>query len=445
MSQNEQERSAGNAAEKATDLRDDSSAEERSVPPRDSLGERPDAHIGTKIGEIDPRMIGRFMQFESAVSSASSSDPWVDEAWRHMLQKTKKLAERIGASFPHAAPDRRYDQESPGWWTAGFWPGILRLIEQDQADEQLRSIADECERQLEQVLRDPEQVDHDLGFLWLPTGVANYKLNGDRESRRRGLLAANLLLARFNVQGHFIRAWNFEGRNMDTRGVAIIDCMMNLPLLYWASEESDDPRFKQAAMLHADMVLKHFVRHDHSVCHAIEFDPETGMKLKEHGGQGFAEGSAWARGTSWALHGFALSYGYTGKPQYLEAAEGIADFFLDQLGQDIVPVWDFRADEDHRVAWDSSAAAITASGLLELARHSSRGAFFRETASGLLHGLYRNFSTPDHEEGLLVKGTVHYPERRHLNVPIIYGDYFFTEALAKLRGYPGFFEKTEQA
>lgn len=445
MSQTEKEKAAGHSTDEATNLRDDSSGEEQAIAPHDSLGERPDAHIGTAIGEVDPRMMGRLMQpqSESAAFPASPSDLWVDEAWQRMLQKTKRLAERIGAAFPHAAPNGRYDQESPAWWTAGFWPGTLRLIEQEQADEHLRRIADECERQLEQVLRDPEQVDHDLGFLWLPTGVANYKLNGDRESRRRGLLAANLLLARFNVQGHFIRAWNFDGRNMDTRGVAIIDCMMNLPLLYWASEESHDPRFKQVAMLHADMVLKHFVRHDHSVCHAIEFDPETGMKLKEHGGQGFAEGSAWARGTAWALYGFALSHGYTGKPQYLEAAEGIADFFLEQLGQDIVPVWDFRATEDHRAAWDSSAAAITASGLLELARHSSRGAFFRETASSLLHGLYQNFSTPDHEEGLLVKGTVHYPERRHLNVPIIYGDYFFAEALAKLRGYPGFFEKTE--
>ena len=167
------------------------------------------------------------------------------------------------------------------------------------------------------------------------------------------------------------------------------------------------------------------------------------MKIKEHGGQGFAEGSAWARGTAWAMHGFALSYGYTGKPQYLEAAEQIAGFFLEQLGQDILPVWDFRADEKHREAWDSSAAAIAADGLLELARYSAQAGMFREAALSLVHGLYTNFRVPDDQEGLLHKGTVHYPQRRHLNVPIIYGDYFFAEALAKLRGKTGFFEHRE--
>jgi len=368
---------------------------------------------------------------------------WVKEALSYVQVKARKLAGRIGAAFPHAAPDGSYDEEPPQWWTAGFWPGMLNLIERETGEPEFRRIADECEAKLEEVLMDAEQVDHDLGFLWLPTGVSNYRRHGGRDSRRRALLAANLLAARFNVQGHYLRAWNFEGHGMDTRGVAIIDSMMNLPLLYWASQETNDPRFRHMAMLHADMVLKHFVRHDHSVCHAIEFDPDTGMKIKEHGGQGFAEGSAWARGTAWAMHGFALSYGYTGKPQYLEAAEQIAGFFLEQLGQDILPVWDFRADEKHREAWDSSAAAIAADGLLELARYSAQAGMFREAALSLVHGLYTNFRVPDDQEGLLHKGTVHYPQRRHLNVPIIYGDYFFAEALAKLRGKTGFFEHRE--
>ncbi|OWA34748.1 glycosyl hydrolase [Saccharibacillus sp. O16] len=374
-------------------------------------------------------------------SRESGSLPaWLDEAWMYVSTKTRELAGRIGDSFPHAAPNGKYDEEPPQWWTSGFWPGLLNLVERETGEPELRRIAAACEVKLEDALRDAEQVDHDLGFLWLPTGVASYRRDGGRESRRRALLAANLLAARFNVQGHYLRAWNFEGQEMDTRGVAIIDSMMNLPLLHWASEETQDPRFRQVAMLHADMVLKHFVRHDHSVCHAVEFDPETGMKIKEHGGQGFAQGSAWARGTAWALHGFALSYGYTGKPQYLDAAERIAGFFLEQLGQQVLPVWDFRADEEHRGAWDSSAAAIAASGLLELSRHSTQSAMFHEAALSLVHGLYKQLRVADDQEGLLQKGTVHYPQRRHLNVPIIYGDYFFAEALAKLRGYPGFFE-----
>lgn len=152
---------------------------------------------------------------------------------------------------------------------------------------------------------------------------------------------------------------------MDTRGVAIIDSMMNLPLLYWASEQSGDPRFRWLAEAHADTVAREFIRADGSICHVVEFDPHTGQKLREHGGQGHAPGSAWARGTAWALHGFALSFRYTGEARYLETAERAADFFLAMLGEEIVPVWDFRAPAEHQVAWDSSAAAIAASGLLE--------------------------------------------------------------------------------
>ncbi|MCQ4086795.1 glycoside hydrolase family 88 protein [Saccharibacillus sp. JS10] len=369
----------------------------------------------------------------------NESDLWIEQAWQESSHKVHQLHQRVGASFPHVVQDGMYQSESPQWWTAGFYPGILHLVGRESGDPELRQSANECEIRLEQVLGDPEQVDHDLGFIWLLTGVATYKQYGEQDSRRRSLLAANLLAARYNESGAFIRAWNFESAHMDTRGVAIIDCMMNLPLLYWASEETGDPRFAHIANRHAHTVLKHFIRSGYSVCHTVEFDPETGEMLTEHGGQGFAKGSAWARGTSWALHGFALAYGYTGHAAYLQAAEGIADFFLASLGEEIVPVWDFRATEPHRGAKDSSATAIAASGLLELAKHSSRGDFYRQEASRLLHGLHVHFSAPADEEGLVILGTVHYPERRSLNVPIIYGDYFFLEGLAKLRGYSGLF------
>ena len=200
---------------------------------------------------------------------------------------------------------RVYDKNDPEWWTAGFWPGLLWLVYRDdpqhEAAAELLRIAGSCERQLEECLRDPDLVDHDLGFIWLLSGVASYRQMGSEDGRRRGLLAANLLAARFHVRGEFIRAWNFGSSMMDTRGVAIIDSMMNLPLLYWASEQSGDPRFRWLAEAHADTVAREFVRADGSICHVVEFDPHTGQKLREHGGQGHAPGSAWARGTAWAL------------------------------------------------------------------------------------------------------------------------------------------------
>lgn len=392
---------------------------------------------------------------------------WQSEAWNWVVQQTSTTAQAIQDHFPHVAEQGEYDRREAEWWTAGFWPGLLWLVQStpssltlateadsaydkemstgEQATERssaLSSWAESCEVQLEQCLHDPEKVDHDLGFTWLLSGVAHYRLSGNTESRRRGLLAANLLAARYNVRGRYIRAWNFGSPLMDTRGVAIIDSMMNLPLLYWASKETGDPRYQALAMEHADTVAKEFVREDHSICHAVEFDPWTGEKLKEHGGQGFAPGSAWARGTAWALHGFTLSYAYTGEQRYLDIAKQTAQFFLTELGEEIVPFWDFRAPDEHRIAWDSSAAAIAASGLLELARHvpENEQSFYQRAGELIVRGLYEQFSSKEiGGEGLIAKGTVHYPEQKYLNVSIIYGDYFFAEALVKLQGKQGLF------
>lgn len=377
--------------------------------------------------------------------STSTSVTWIEEAWRQGADKTIRNAQRIKDTFPHTSLQGTYDQNDPEWWTAGFWPGLLWLVYGESPKNvdaaPLSRIADSCERQLEGCLRNPDSVDHDLGFIWLLSGVASYRQTGSMDSRRRGMLAANLFAARFNVRGQFIRAWNFNSPTMDTRGVAIIDSMMNLPLLYWASEQSGDPRFRLLAEAHADTVAREFVRADGSICHVVEFDPHTGQKLREHGGQGHAPGSAWARGTAWALHGFALSYRYTGEARYLQTAERAADFFLAMLGEDIVPFWDFRAPAEHQVAWDSSAAAIAASGLLELAKLSPRGEAYAAAGERIVRGLHERYSSGESaaEEGLIMQGTVHYPEGRGLNVPIIYGDYFYMEALAKLRGRPGLF------
>ncbi|MFD1885152.1 glycoside hydrolase family 88 protein [Paenibacillus wenxiniae] len=371
-----------------------------------------------------------------------ASNEWVHEAWQWVTDRTITQAQVTTDHFPHVAEHGQYDQCDPAWWTAGFWPGLLWLIYKHNQHEQLAQWAQSCERQLELCLHDTEQVDHDLGFIWLLSGVAHYEQTGDADARRRSLLAANLLAARFNVKGNYIRAWNFDSPHMDTRGVAIIDSMMNLPLLYWASLETGDPRYRELAIAHADTVAHEFVRADHSICHVVEFDPVTGQKRCEHGGQGYAPGSAWARGTAWALHGFALAYGYTGKAQYLDISRQTAQFFLQQLGDDIVPYWDFRAPEHSRDAYDSSATAIAASGMLELARYVDEPErhSLQQAASRLLSGLYHDYSTrTSNTEGLITYGTVHYPEQRQLNVSIIYGDYFFVEALAKLRGEQGWF------
>lgn len=156
----------------------------------------------------------------------------------------------------------------------------------------------------------------------------------DADARRRGLHAAQLLAGRFNPAG-YIRAWNdFPDPDTDTRGWAIIDCLFNIPLLYWASEETNDPRFKKIAMTHADTVAANFVREDGSVRHIVQFDPETGAFVRDYGGQGYAQGSSWTRGQTWALYGFVMSYKHTGAVRYLAMAQKVAEYFIAHIPAD---------------------------------------------------------------------------------------------------------------
>ncbi len=331
----------------------------------------------------------------------------------------------------------------PHWWTAGFWPGQLWLLYQDTKDEAIRNIAEECERHLDQVITDFIHLDHDIGFMWTLTSVARYKLLGKEDSRRRALLAANLLMGRFNVNGNYIRAWNpwFEGD--ENTGYAIIDCAMNLSLLFWASEQTGDPRYKAVAMRHADVILAHFIEEDGSVHHIVHFDPETGERRAFLGGQGYAADSAWSRGTAWALYGLTLCFDYTKEARYLQAAKKVAHFFIAHLPDDFVPHWDFRIPDDVTPYRDSSAGAIAGSGLMLLAEKVSQteSGIYAKAGNAILKSLYENYGAWDNEkeDGLILAGTSHYPEQKGIDVPLIYGDYFFVEGIARLRGKSEFF------
>ncbi|WP_160724314.1 glycoside hydrolase family 88 protein [Bacillus sp. USDA818B3_A] len=367
---------------------------------------------------------------------------WVEEAWQQVTRKIDRTSKKIGANFPHASDNGAYILAEPHWWTAGFWPGLLWLVYQDTKDAGLKQLAEECELKLDTVQNEYYRLDHDMGFMWTLTSVAQYKLLGNEDSKRRALLAANLLMGRFNVNGNFIRAWNPWTEGEDNSGVAIIDCMMNLPLLYWASEETGDPRFKSMAQKHADTVLEHFIRNDGSVHHIVRFDPESGEKLEAIGGQGYGPDSAWSRGTAWAIYGLTVCFHYTGDTKYLETAKRVAHFFIAHLPEDHVPAWDFRLPAGIDSPKDSSAGAIAASGLLLLANKvtAAESAVYQRAGEKILESLYRNYGDWDGtEEGLILHGTSHFPEGKYTDNPLIYGDYFFVEGLARLKGFKELF------
>lgn len=360
---------------------------------------------------------------------------WAEQIAEKIEKKVSITAPRNRGKIPYTTVDGVFDDWSGdrvGWWTNGFWAAQLWLLYNAYGKEEFRSVAEEVQEQLDAVLMDFMPMDHDAGFRFLITAVADYRITGNQKSRNRGILAASNLAGRFNLAANLIRAWNDPG-NGDVAGLAIIDCMMNLPLLYWASDELNDPRFKHIAMAHADMVQKVFVRENGSVHHIVEFNPETGEIVGPQGGQGMQVGSAWTRGQSWALYGFTLSYLHTNKESYLDTAKKIADYVVSQiLVSGIVPV-DFDQPED--IPWeDSTASAIFACGLLELQKlvEGDDKEKYYNAAMLLLHTLAeKRCNWDDETDNIVEKCSAAYHEKNH-NFSIIYGDYYFTEAILKL-------------
>ncbi len=363
-----------------------------------------------------------------------------DPAWLEEMRKKLDAKMRFGVEkarevswMPYTTEKGQWKKNSIGWWTNGFWPASMWQMFRMTGDELYREEALRAERMLDEALENFKDLSHDVGFMWLIHSGVRYRLEKNQDSYDRTLKAAYILASRFNPNG-FIRAWNGEGRE----GWAIVDCMMNLPLLYWASEMTGDPRFRQIAMIHADTTMKHFVRSDGSCNHIVIFDPENGAFLDNPGGQGFATGSSWSRGQSWALYGFVLSFLHTGKTEYLDTAKRIAHYFIAQISDDWMPRCDFRQPQQP-VIRDNVAGNVAACGLLELSRAVSEleGRFYFESAVKILRSQEKdaaNWALDD--PAIFTKCTSAYHDLPGRHITMNYGDYFFIEAVNKLSGDP---------
>ena len=361
---------------------------------------------------------------------------WFDKAFECAARKA-----RLGASMaaeqgiiPYKTENGQFvasPYDGNSWWTGGFWPGIMWQMYHATGDTVYRDEALRVEELLVRELMTYDLLNHDVGFMYLLSCGAHHRLLGDETARRNTLHAANLLAGRFNPAG-FIRAWN-DARH----GWAIIDCMMNLSLLYWASEQTGDPRFGAIARIHADTTIREFLREDGSSCHIVIFDSVTGKALERPAGQGCCEGSSWSRGQAWGLYGFTLSGVNTGEQKYFDAARRIATYFIANIREDGLTDSDFCQPKDEERI-DNIAGAVAACGLLELAEAvgGEEAVTYRAAAERLLRAL--NDLCADWREdspGILQKCTASYHDDgagRHVN--ILYGDYFFVEALCRLRG-----------
>ena len=371
---------------------------------------------------------------------------WAAEVWGKIDKKMQLVAPRNKGKLPKGCVNGSYDNtldlpDGDIYWTNGFWGAMMWLLYSQTKNDMYKDVAILSEQLLDSALAKTEALYHDVGFMWHLTSGASYKLTGDMRSMRRNMAAANALAARFNMKGGFIRALNGEqypdGNGEVSKGMTIIDTMMNLPLLYWASEIVDDDRYKQIAVAHADTTMKQHLRPDGSVNHIVLHDIKTGEMTGTRGGQGYGLGSSWSRGQAWAVYGFALSYKYTGDERYLNAAKSAAHYFISCVSDDYLPRADFRAPSEPKV-YDSSAGAITACGLFEIARHV--GEFEKETYIGnayrLLRAMDENFCDYTDKDSILQMTSGSYGGDRNIN--LIYADYFWIEAISQAMGNDSF-------
>ena len=333
--------------------------------------------------------------------------------------------------IPYSTENGQWKPIHIHWWTNGFWPATMWQMYLATKDELYRDEAIRAEKMLDVNLEDFEGLSHDVGFMWLIQSGVRYALEGNKDSYARTMKAAQHLACRYNPNG-FIRAWNGEGR----QGWAIVDCMMNLPLLYWASEVSGDPRFRLIAMKHADTAMDVFVRPDGSCNHIIIFDAETGEVLDNPGGQGYESGSSWSRGQAWALYGFTLSYLHTGKQEYLDTAKRVANYFISQITDDYIPRCDFRQPAEP-VLKDDTAGTVAAAGLLVLAQQlpELEAVTYYDVAVKMLRAMEReDINWELNDPALLQRCTSAYHDIPGRHMTMNYADYYFVEAINMLRG-----------
>ena len=368
----------------------------------------------------------------------SINKDFIDTTWKKIEEKLCLVAERNKGKLPYTTENGRYNDFSetmPDAWTNGFWPGMMWLLYVGSGKELYREVAEGAEKLLEVAAGDFDLLHHDVGFMWRISSGVNYRLTGNKKAKTRTMYMAASLASRYNMMTKSIRAWIEEERSR----LVIIDCMMNLPLLYWASEETNDPRFSFIAQSHADTAMKNHIRSDGSVAHVLEYDLQTGELLGGAPGQGTGLDSSWTRGQAWALYGFILSYIHTGKEEYLETAKKVAHYFIACVSEfNYVAPYDFRQPDDFE-GIDTSASAIAACGLIEIAKvvPDCEQSLYLRPAIKMLKALCEEHCNWSAEEDSILQNVA--SSAKKMNRPYIFGEYYFVEAFYKLKGFEPLF------
>ncbi|MUH36469.1 glucuronyl hydrolase [Zobellia amurskyensis] len=353
-------------------------------------------------------------------------------------QKIKVVQETIKSEnqFPRNIPKGQTNWEMVGArdWCSGFWPGVLWYAYEQSNDSGLKESAMKSTEALRQIAYSPAE-NHDIGFMLYCSYGNGYRLTGNEDYKKVLLAAADTLATLYNPKVGSILSWPIKKSEFDHN--TIVDNMMNLELLFWAAKNGGSQDLYDLSESHAQLTMDYLVREDGSMFHLGSFDSETGEFLKGMTHQGYADDSMWARGQTWGMYGFAIAYRETSNKDFLNTSIKLSDHFLERLPKDGIPYWDFDDPKIPNSPKDASAAAVAACGLLELSglvEDVSLKQKYIDAAKDLLEKLSREpYYSGDTNQSLLLHSTGHHPNNSEIDMPIVYADYYYMEALLRLK------------
>ncbi|WP_282117080.1 glycoside hydrolase family 88 protein [Cellulophaga baltica] len=352
--------------------------------------------------------------------------------------KTKETLKGLSVkdSFLRNIPENQTTWESVGVndWCSGFWPGVLWYAYEASNDASLKKEAAAFTAPIKTIAYNSAR-NHDIGFMVYCSFGNGYRITGNPEYKEVLLSAADTLATLYNDKVGSILSW--PEKREEYAHNTIIDNMMNLELLFWAAKNGGDQRLYDIATSHAEVTMNNLVREDNSLYHLGSFNEETGEFLKGYTHQGYADESMWARGQTWGIYGFAMAYRETGRKDFLEISIKLADHFLERLPEDGIPFWDFDDPKIPNAPKDASAAAIAACGMFEIANLVEDVTLknkFNTAATKFVEILSSDaYYSGDKNQALLLHSTGHLPNNSEIDMPIIYADYYYMEALMRLK------------
>ncbi|RZJ70497.1 glycoside hydrolase family 88 protein [Flavobacterium sp.] len=384
--------------------------------------------------------------FLAAIGIASAQkklDKKIDDALSQAQSQYSFLSTKVSVGkYPKTFVKGKLETSDSGWWCSGFYPGTLLYLDEWKANPKLKS---EAQKVLVDLKREQfNKTTHDLGFMMYCSFGNAERQNPKKEYEEILMNSAKSLISRFNEKAGCIKSWDpapWNRANADEMPV-IIDNMMNLELLFWATKHSGDSIYYKIAKRHADTTIKNHFRPDYSSYHVVIYGIQDGKVRKQITNQGAGDYSAWARGQAWGLYGYTLMYRETKEKKYLDHAQKIANFILTNknLPKDLIPYWDFDTAEIPNALRDSSAGAIIASALFELSKYSDEGkskTYFYAAEQMLSALMTPKYLAKTGENGgfLLKHGVGNMPAATEIDTPLSYGDYYFVEACLRYKTF----------